>query len=353
MKIDIEKFKNVMNYRTSCIKVSSAYEIATRILPPQKEIISPKLLTPRQTMAIIAPTGTGKSKLLHQIAVQQITGQKLFGKVDVFSKPQKWLIFQIENDEYRLNSEFKKLLNPLTKHQKKLVDKHLFIQEQYDHFLSGEYQFQQMKFIVDEIKPDVVCFDGLIDFSQGNLNDDSSMLHTIKCLEALARGTDPKRAVILVHHSTSNKAKTDDASGFNRKDFSRNSKTLTNKVRSQINIVPNSPNNSDILNIVCAKNSNDREFEPFSVKLNGQNGYYEYDPLIQIKPSRAKKPKKTDQIDLVKKHLDDLNVKKILVKDMVEKLKAEGMSPSSARSLIKKATLREIIKKEGKLLRLL
>jgi len=108
------------------------------------------------------------------------------------------------------------------------------------------------------------------------------MIATVLALGRLCRISNPKRAIIVVHHALTGKAGASKATGWERSGFARNSKALLGWTRAQINVAPALPDDNSQLVIACGKNNDGKEFAPFAIHLNDSTMMYEVLPDFDL-----------------------------------------------------------------------
>jgi len=136
--------------------------------------------------------------------------------------------------------------------------------------------------LIQQLKPDVVCFDPLGYFGIGNIDKDEDMWATLHAINRLVKRGNPQRATIVLHHAGTGKAGSAKAIGFDRSSFGRNSKVLHAWTRAQINIAPGSRDSNETLVVACGKCSNGREFPEFACRLNPKTMIYEVDESFDL-----------------------------------------------------------------------
>jgi len=248
---------------------------------------SNRLLAKGQVLTICGQGETGKSRMLLQLAVACITGQKFVG-FETRGESLRWLILQAENSNTRLQFDLSHLQCRVGDQPWKRVNDQLAIhtlETDADGFLNLDSPEIRRR-IADAIQrgePDIIGFDSLYNFAIGDLNKDEDMRGTLMEISRLIRQGNPERAGVVLHHATTGKAGAAKATGFDRASFGRNSKVLHAWTRGQINLAPGSPDNNDVLVVSCGKASNGRMFEPFALRLNSESMVYEVEPDFDLR----------------------------------------------------------------------
>lgn len=253
--------------------VRSAAEILTLKLDPHDCLFGDRLLTKGGRLLIAGPPSIGKSRLLLELAVAAILGEKWLG-VPTHARGLPWLILQTENSNRRLQTDLKILV-------KQYGDgfvKNLFIHTMdtdMDAVVGLESNRDKIAQAIQMYQPEIVAIDPLRDFAIGDLNSDADMTATCAALGQVVRQGNAQRALIIVHHALTGRAGVIKAIGWDRAGFARNSKVLAGWVRGQINIAPGSPDDNDTLVIGCGKVADGKPFTPFAVQRNAETGIYE------------------------------------------------------------------------------
>ena len=251
---------------------------------PQDSILGDRLLTRGGQLVIAGAGGTGKSRLVMQMAASVVTGRD-FLTFRTNGSNLKWLILQAENDNARLkvdNAGLQRWLGDSWAAFAARVKFHT-LETEMDSWLSvGDAEAAiKIRELLAEEKPDVVVIDSLYNFGVGDLNKDVDMKSTLSQLRRLIHHGNPKRAMVVIHHALTGKPGLAKMTGHDRASFGRNSKTLHQWTRGQINVGALDPNNNDLLGFTCGKASNGREFAPFAARLT-ENMVYVVDPTVDV-----------------------------------------------------------------------
>lgn len=249
-------------------------------------ILGDRLLARGQPMTILAPGGTGKSRLVIQMAAAIIVGRD-FLTFSTNGRATRWLFLQTENSNRRLQSDLHRIKAWLTPDEW-----HLFCQCTLFHtieheedgmvFLSDDRNREEISYLIDSFRPDIIPWDPLGDFAIGDPNKDQDMRETVRAIATLTKRGNPDRCAIPVHHAITGKLGAAKATGYDRSSFGRNSKVLHSWTRGQINIAPGSPDDNSSLVVSCGKCSNGKEFQTFAIKLNLDTMIYELDDSFDL-----------------------------------------------------------------------
>jgi 5S rRNA maturation endonuclease (ribonuclease M5) len=269
----------------SIFTIRTPDEILEMVFGDDDIIIGDRIIAEAQSCVIAAAGGSGKSRLVIQIAACVATGRKFLnfatGKPD-----SNWIFIQTENSNRRLQSDLRPLKSWLGDDWPKFAVRVKFhtVENDTDTFvnLDSPEAVANIQAAITLHAPDIIVIDPLNDFAIGDLNKDADMKLTLQTLSRICRKGNPKRAIVVLHHALTGKAGASKATGFDRASFGRNSKTLHAWTRAQINLAPVDPDTNDRLIVACGKCSNGREFQTFAVRLNPDMMIYECDPTVDV-----------------------------------------------------------------------
>lgn len=268
----------------SPLSILSFDEISLIPISPHDKILGDRMLNRGGNMTIVGAGGTGKTRLVYQFLGSCYAGHEKFLTLDIHpgARNFRWLVLQAENSVQRLQdtrSALQKWMPKIAWMKMDSLVRVLCPLGENDTFLTLDNPdvVARIQQSLDLFVPDGIIFDSLYDFAVGDLNKDADMRKTVTALGRLCRHRNPKRAMIVLHHSLTGQTAGSNAVGANRASFGRNSKVLYNWSRAQINIAPMSEDNNEHLAISCGKCSDGKEFLPFAVKLNEERMYYELD----------------------------------------------------------------------------
>jgi hypothetical protein len=249
-------------------------------------VLGDRLLAKGQNATICGASSVGKSRLALQMACCCITGRQFLG-FETRAPTLRWLFIQAENSTRRLQFDLSKIRAWLGDDDWKKVNNQLklhTLETDNDGFLNLDDEAHRCSIfdLIAEDKPDACVWDSLYNFQIGDLNKDVDMASSLQCISQLTKSGNSNRIPLVLHHALTGKAGAAKATGEDRASFSRNSKVLHAWTRGQINVAAGSTENSETLVISCGKNSNGKEFEPFSVVLNTETMIYEIDASFDI-----------------------------------------------------------------------
>lgn len=268
----------------SPLSILSFDEISLIPVSPHDKLLGDRLLSRGSNMTIVGAGGTGKTRLVYQFLGACYAGHEKFLTLDIHpgARNFRWLVLQAENSVQRLQETRNHLLKWMPKlawlKMEQLV-KVLCPIDEKDTFLNLDNPevVARIQQALDLFVPDGIIYDSLYDFGVGDLNKDVDMRKTVTAISRLTRHRNPKRPMIVLHHSLTGQTAGSNAVGANRASFGRNSKVLYNWSRAQINIAPMSEESNDHLAISCGKCSDGKEFPSFAVKLDEEKMFYTID----------------------------------------------------------------------------
>jgi hypothetical protein len=193
-----------------------------------------------------------------------------------------WIILQTENNRRRLQDTLKAYRRWLKKDEWEIVRCNLHLPQLVEGFktsfhLDNEDNKGILRRLITPIQPGVIAFDPLNKFPAGNIGHREGMSATFTAFAELANCGRDGCSLIISHHALTGMAGIKNAYGFNRGAFGRDSKALIGDARSQINLVPAKEEDNSSLAVICAKNNNGPEFQPFGIKLDPASMLFEVD----------------------------------------------------------------------------
>lgn len=270
---------------------------ATRIdalnyIPPENdELLLPSYLTLGEVTIITGAGGAGKSRLVLQLAVDQILGRQWCG-LHTAGDPQTWLFEGHENNWKRWKADFMRVSQGLTADQTALIDKHIHYtsaRNWRDRFLSmkDEASVYRLRKQIEMIKPGVIVFDPFIKYMIGNVKETEDVIPTINALRELVYEHAPDAAIVLIHHARTGRINVAmGADHYDRANFLFGSKSLIWEARCVINLMPGMAEDLNQLVLSCAKVNNCQPFEDRAIRLNEETGLYEVDPDVDLEDWR-------------------------------------------------------------------
>jgi hypothetical protein len=273
--------------------VVSGEELLGKELAPEIHIWGQGLITAGKLTAVIGQGGTGKSRLMMQIAVEQTAGLNALGfKATDEIGPQKWLFVGTENGTHRLQNEFRTMVNSLaTEEQKQTAKIHCFfhILEQDDDgdIMLREDNEPRWAALLRAVNPDVVCVDPFGDLHPGDINKPAEVRATLAAFLRVCRKGRHDRAIVIVHHARAGKHNIAGAVGWDQGAFSLGAKDLTTKARVQLHVTFTDPDDWSRILLSMGKANDVPRFEPRGYQLNHESMRYEDDPDFDLEAWKA------------------------------------------------------------------
>jgi hypothetical protein len=323
----------------------------------QDNILGDRLLAKGQSLTIVGAGGIGKSRLLLQLAVACILGRPFIG-MKTHARNLRWLIFQAENSVRRLQRDLSALQSWSRGDWNDVNDRLLIhtLENSGDCFLNldNPRTRQRIADVIERHEADVICFDPLNAFGSGDLNSDHDMRMACRSIAEIAQGSNPQRAIVVLHHALTGKLGASRALGYERSGFGRNSKLLHAWTRGQINLAPGKPDDNNTLVVSCGKCSNGEEFEPFAITLDVGALIYSQDHDFDVEDWQKTLGGGASLIESAQHDglLHDICANHPSRKDAVEKLRARlQCSASAAYNIITKAVEAGMIHIDGRVLK--
>lgn len=271
--------------RPKMLTLRSPGELVDMTFGDDDIILGDRLLAEGQSLVIAAAGGTGKSRLLLQLAASVVSGLDFVG-LPTQGEGKRWLILQTENSNRRLQQDLRNIFRWLDADEWAAFNEQVRIhtlESESDGFvnLDSLENLALLEATIEECQPDIIAVDPLNEFAIGDLNKDCDMRATLSTLTQVCRRGNHKRALIVLHHAITGRAGAAKATGFDRASFGRNSKSLHAWARGQINLAAASAEDNRQLVVSCGKTSNGREFAPFAIALS-DSGIYEPDNSVDI-----------------------------------------------------------------------
>ena len=349
-----------MNSPEKTLSLRTPAEVLALPSDQQDNILGDRLLAKGQSLTLVGAGGIGKSRLLLQLAVSCILGRPFIG-MKTHARNLRWLIFQAENSVRRLQRDLG-ALRSWTRNESDWneVNQRLLIhtlENSGDCFLNldNPRTRQRIAEVIERHEADVICFDPLNAFGAGDLNTDHDMRLTCRAITEIAQGSNPQRAIVVLHHALTGKLGASRALGYERSGFGRNSKLLHSWTRGQINIAPGKPDDNNTLVVSCGKCSNGEEFEPFAITLDVGALIYAQDHDFDLEDWQQTLGGGTSILEEAEHSamVRDICANQPTRKDAVDKLRARlQCSAATAYNIITKAVQAGLIQLEGRILKI-
>lgn len=244
------------------------------------DIMDEPILRQGMTAAIIGPGGCGKSRWVLNLAVANCTGRNFLAFKQ--GDPLKWLIVGNENSKTRWWRDVNAIFSSVPKDKHAGLKRRLMIQfpeTEEDLFINllEEYkthQCEKWKATIEAHKPDVVVIDPFEALLGGDPNDADLVRQTITTLRSIVG---LQCTIILVHHARSSRADIRMATGWDRGNYVKGSKSFATICRLIVNIAPGDSEDPGKILVSCGKINDTRGFEPFGAKLKDDGFNYVID----------------------------------------------------------------------------
>ncbi len=279
--------------RQSTLTVRNIDELLGMTFDDSDNYLGDRMLAAGRMVSFLGPGGVGKSRIVLQMAVCCILGEKFLG-IESHARGKKWLIIQTENNNRRLAADLRSLARAYNLKDSRLamIKKCLAIHtvETIDDAyvdLTTEEDYRQVAGLVDDEQPDIVVLDPLNTFTAKDLNSDAEMREVTRLISQAVRRGNPDRCALIIHHSLTGKAGAQKASGWDKASYGRNSKNLLNAVRAQWNLTQVDPDDSTQLMLAGGKNNDGSLLPEIGVMFNEDTGIYEHDEDFDLEEFRA------------------------------------------------------------------
>ena len=105
---------------------ADALDIEADDSEPPEEIWGGLRLAPGQLMEVIGGSGLGKSRMMLNLAVNQVLGRDFAG-LPTCRRPLKWLFYGNENGFYRYRNDLRQMLKSCTADERERLRGHIFL----------------------------------------------------------------------------------------------------------------------------------------------------------------------------------------------------------------------------------
>ena len=262
---------------------ADALDIEADASEPPEEVWGGLRLAPGQLMEIIGGSGLGKSRMMLNLAINQVLGLDFAG-LPVCGRPLNWLFYGNENNLYRFRTDLRNMLRPLSAEQRERLRGRIFLPtmaQSMDAFVSLQSETNRMKLktTIQYRNADVVVFDPWGAVIDGDELDDGDVRRTIiEIVDILAAIKDKPTVGIILNHSRNGAKELADADGFSAANYGKNSKAIFSVVRNVWNLRPAhfaSPVTK--IELINAKASDSQPYEPRAVDFDPETFTYKLD----------------------------------------------------------------------------
>jgi len=187
------------------IKTVSYRDLLRDTTPEEPDYIEPNFLGPGNFCLIAGPPKAQKSLLLNEILVACATGRPFLAGQFTVPKPLKIFYLQAEMNRKLLRKRAR-MMGGLTDETERLLGENLMVTERFHMLLNEEGVAAAVEAIREVFPegPDIIAIDPLANIFDGESEDKAAevMQFLTQRVEAVRRQTNPRAAIILVHHST-------------------------------------------------------------------------------------------------------------------------------------------------------
>ena len=245
---------------------ADALDIEADESEPPEEIWGGLRLAPGQLMEVIGGSGLGKSRMMLNLAVNQVLGRDFAG-LPTCRRPLKWLFYGNENGFYRFRNDLRQMLKFCSSEQRERLRGHIFLptmarpKDVYVSFADEENRVK-LKTTIRYRDADVVVLDPWGAVIDGDELDDGDVRKTIfEIMDILAANVEKPTAGIILNHSRNGARELADAAGFSAANYGKNSKAIFSVMRNVWNLRPaHIADQITKIELIHAKSSDPRTF---------------------------------------------------------------------------------------------
>ena len=268
---------------TDKFTTADALDIEADDSEPPEEIWGGLRLAPGQLMEVIGGSGLGKSRMMLNLAVNQVLGRGFAG-LPTCKRPLKWLFYGNENGFYRYRNDLRQMLKFCTADERERLRGHIFLptmarpMDAYVSF-SDEQNRIKLKTTIRYRDADVVVLDPWGAVIDGDELDDGDVRKTIfEIMDVLAANIKKPTAGIILNHSRNGIKELVDAAGFGAANYGKNSKAIFSVMRNVWNLRPaHFAEPVAKIELIHAKSSDFAAYEPRAVDFDPNTFTYSLD----------------------------------------------------------------------------
>ena len=265
---------------------ADALDIEADESEPPEEIWGGLRLAPGQLMEVIGGSGLGKSRMMLNLAVNQVLGRDFAG-LPTCRRPLKWLFYGNENGFYRFRNDLRQMLKFCNSEQRERLRGHIFLptmarpKDVYVSFADEENRVK-LKTTIRYRDADVVVLDPWGAVIDGDELDDGDVRKTIfEIMDILAANVEKPTAGIILNHSRNGARELADAAGFSAANYGKNSKAIFSVMRNVWNLRPaHIADQITKIELIHAKSSDFAAYEPRAVDFDPRTFTYDLDPAF-------------------------------------------------------------------------
>ena len=342
---------------TDKFSTADALDIEADDSEPPEEIWGGLRLAPGQLMEVIGGSGLGKSRMMLNLAVNQVLGRDFAG-LPTCNRPLNWLFYGNENGFYRYRNDLRQMLKSCTADERERLRGHIFLPTMSKPMdahvsFSDEENRIKLKTTIRYRDADVVVLDPWGAVIDGDELDDGDVRKTIfEIMDVLAANVEKPTAGIILNHSRNGIKELVDAAGFGAANYGKNSKAIFSVMRNVWNLRPaHFAEPVTKIELIHAKSSDFAAYEPRAVDFDPNTFSYRLDGTFsheawQHELERAKRSgssltpeQRTDAYrrqgdEMRRKILEYVTSKGCLYKsELDEWMRSHGMAKNTAQSI--------------------
>ena len=336
---------------------ADALDIEADESEPPEEVWGGLRLAPGQLMEVIGGSGLGKSRMMLNLAVNQVLGRDFAG-LPTCRRPLKWLFYGNENGFYRYRNDLRQMLKFCNSEQRERLRGHIFLptmarpKDVYVSFADEENRVK-LKTTIRYRDADVVVLDPWGAVIDGDELDDGDVRKTIfEIMDILAANVEKPTAGIILNHSRNGARELADAAGFSAANYGKNSKAIFSVMRNVWNLRPaHIAESITKIELIHAKCSDFQPYPPRAVDFDPRTFTYDVDPAFdhvawQYELERAKfkgsSLTPTQQGDALKQRYESMRQKikeyvtskgHLFKSELEDWMRAQGLSKNVSQSI--------------------
>ena len=237
-------------------------------------------------MEVIGGSGLGKSRMMLNLAVNQVLGRDFAG-LPTCRRPLKWLFYGNENGFYRYRNDLRQMLKFCTADERERLRGHIFLptmsrpKDAYVSF-SDEQNRTKLKMTIRYRDAYVVVLDPWGAVIDGDELDDGDVRKTIfEIMDVLAANVEKPTAGIILNHSRNGAKELADAAGFSAANYGKNSKAIFSVMRNVWNLRPaHIAESITKIELIHAKCSDFQPYPPRAVDFDPRTFTYDLAPAF-------------------------------------------------------------------------
>ena len=324
---------------------------------PPEEVWGGLRLAPGQLMEVIGGSGLGKSRMMLNLAVNQVLGRGFAG-LPTCQRPLKWLFFGNENGYYRFRADLKKMLQFCSTEQRERIRGHIFLPTMKDPMdiyvsLADESNRMKLKTTIRYRDADVLVIDPWGAVIDGDELDDGDVRKTIfEIMDILAANMAKPTVGIILNHSRNGIREIADAAGFAGANYGKNSKAIFSVMRNVWNLRPaHFAEPVTKIELIHAKCSDFQPYEPRAVEFDPRTFTYDVDRTfdhmawqteLEVAKRKGSSLTPSQQNDALKQRYENLRQKikehvtskgSLFKSELEDWMRTQGLSKNVAQSI--------------------